>query len=471
MRYSRFQSHKLHGWRRAFVLCSGFSIALFAVTSCGDSGGGGGDDTKPPTVSSSSLMPGDGATDVAINSLISVGFSEAMDPSTITTDTFIVSTNPPVEGTVRYDAGTQTATFTPSRDLDIETTYTVTMTTGVKDQAGNPLAEDKVWTFTTGSEADTTAPAVISMSPGDNKLDVMVNTQVIATFSEMMDPSTINTQTFFVEDEMGIPVDDAVSYMGVMATFTPSVDLEFDTTYIATLTTGVKDLAGNPLLQDKVWSFTTGMQVDTTAPTVNSTSPEDNDTNVMLSSTVSVTFSEDMDPTTIDSTTFTLSSNPPVDGAVSYDADTKTATFTPSSDLEFDTTYTATMTTAAADLAGNPLEADVIFTFTTTGLTASVSIIQGAFNKCEGAYSPNPLIVSAGTTVTWTNNDSTVHTVTHSDGLGCTPGNALTPAEREFDSGFLGLGGTFEHTFNTTGTFDYVCTIGAHTMRGTVIVQ
>jgi plastocyanin len=72
------------------------------------------------------------------------------------------------------------------------------------------------------------------------------------------------------------------------------------------------------------------------------------------------------------------------------------------------------------------------------------------------SFQPNALTVPVGTTVTWTNNDSTQHTVTADDG--------------SFDSGVLQQGATFSQTFTTAGTFSYHCNIHS-TMRGTITVQ
>lgn len=89
---------------------------------------------------------------------------------------------------------------------------------------------------------------------------------------------------------------------------------------------------------------------------------------------------------------------------------------------------------------------------------------------CTDAYSPTELTVSVGTTVTWRNDDITRHTVTSSDGVTCTNGDALSVAERTLDSGDIPPGGTFVFTFETAGTYHYVCVIFGHMMQGTVIV-
>src|SRR2546426_1281513 len=94
------------------------------------------------------------------------------------------------------------------------------------------------------------------------------------------------------------PVTGTVSYNGVTATFTPTVNLAPLTTYTATISTGAKDLAGNALAADLVWSFTTGVIPDTTPPTVSVNVPANLSTGVAIGSQIAGTFSEAMDPST-----------------------------------------------------------------------------------------------------------------------------------------------------------------------------
>jgi plastocyanin len=86
----------------------------------------------------------------------------------------------------------------------------------------------------------------------------------------------------------------------------------------------------------------------------------------------------------------------------------------------------------------------------------TVTIPSGAQSKGNSAYAPNPITVAAGTTVTWTNTDSTAHTATSDNGA--------------FDSGTIGAGGNFSFTFQTRGTFPYHCTFHRG-MVGSVVVQ
>ena len=181
-------------WSSAFLCLS--LVVLFA--GCG--GGGGGGDTgpvaTPPTVSSTT--PVNLAIGVAVNAAISVTFSEAMDPLTVTTSTFTVKAGlTPVSGTVNY-SGT-VATFTPTVNFSSTTSYTATVTTGAKDLSGNALASNYVWGFTTGIAPDTTPPTVTSTSPVNGATGVPANAAISVTFSEAMGAPTVTTSTFTVK--------------------------------------------------------------------------------------------------------------------------------------------------------------------------------------------------------------------------------------------------------------------------------
>ena len=215
---------------------------------------------------------------------------------------------------------------------------------------------------------DTTAPTVASTSPVDGAIDVPVTATVSATFSKAMEGTTITAASFTLSD--GGAVSGAVSYDAgtFTATFTPAADLDHSTAYTAVITIAVTDLAGNPLGAPYSWSFTTAA-ADTTPPTVASTFPADGAVEVAVDATVSATFSKAMEGTTITAASFTLSDGGAVSGAVSYDAGTFTATFTPAADLDHSTAYTAVITIAVTDLAGNPLGAQYSWGFTTAAVT------------------------------------------------------------------------------------------------------
>ena len=215
-----------------------------------------GSDTTLPTVDSTN--PTSGATDVPINTAITATFSEAVVSASVNTSTFTLGTDTTtVPGSVTYDPSSWIAIFKPNNNLSYSTPYTATITADVEDMAANHMTADYTWSFTTGSALDTTPPTVSSTSPPNGETDVAVNTAITATFSEAMDPSTINTASFFVNDG-STNIAGQVAYSGTTATFTPTTNLDYSATYTATITTGAEDLAGNALEADYTWSFTTG---------------------------------------------------------------------------------------------------------------------------------------------------------------------------------------------------------------------
>ena len=102
---------------------------------------------------------------------------------------------------------------------------------------------------------------------------------------------------------------------------------------------------------------------------------------------------------------------------------------------------------------------------TTTGgggnTTTSVSIVPGSSSLTTDAWSPNPVQVSVGTTVTWTNDDAQPHAV--NSGENATPSGL-------FDSGIMAPAATFEHTFTEAGEYPYYCLLHPN-MVGTVSVS
>jgi hypothetical protein len=107
------------------------------------------------------------------------------------------------------------------------------------------------------TERDTTAPTVSSTSPSDGTTSVAVYSAVILTFSEEMDPATITTATVTLEDADSDTVAGSVTSSGTTATFTPAENLESNTTFTLSVSTGAEDLAGNGLESAYSFSFTT----------------------------------------------------------------------------------------------------------------------------------------------------------------------------------------------------------------------
>jgi Bacterial Ig-like domain/RTX calcium-binding nonapeptide repeat (4 copies)/FG-GAP-like repeat/WD40-like Beta Propeller Repeat len=112
-------------------------------------------DKGTPTVGT--VSPTNGATDISPTTNVEATFSEAMDADTLTTSTFTLTkqgSTSPLEATVSYDGANKKATLDPASDLEANTSYTARLpggSSGAKDPAGNALAQERTWSFTSAA--------------------------------------------------------------------------------------------------------------------------------------------------------------------------------------------------------------------------------------------------------------------------------------------------------------------------------
>jgi hypothetical protein len=211
-------------------------------------------------------------------------------------------------------------------------------------------------------------PVVVSTDPINGATNVPLTKVITATFNEQMNPSTI-TGTSFTVQEGSNSVAGTVSYSGTTATFTPSSKLDPSTTFTGKITTSAKDMMGNAIQTDFVWTFSTGAIA---YPTVIKTDPLNLATLVSLNKVVAATFNMKMDPTTINATTVTLTQGTTaIAGTVAY-VDS-TVTFTPTVALTPNTVYTGTVTTGAKNPLGYGLQSNYVWTFTTDASPTVIS--------------------------------------------------------------------------------------------------
>ena len=352
-------------------------------------GTGAAPDTTAPTVAA--VTPPANATNVALNTLLTASFSEAMNPQTLTPVSFTLACpgGTPVTGTVAYAVNGNTATFSPAVNLPAGVSCTASISTGAQDVSANGLANPFTWSFMTGAAADTTPPTVTAVTPLANATGVARNSLITASFSEAMDPLSLTATSFTLACPARTPVTGTVAYAstGNVATFTPMGDLPASTSCTATLTSAARDAAGNAMVAPFTWTFVTGMAADATAPTVISMTPANGATAVLLNALVVAGFSEVMDPLTLTPATFSLAcpAGTPITATVAYAVNGNAATLTPSGNLPPATLCSATVSTGARDVAGNALLVPATWSFTTGAAMDTTPPMVTSSNPADGA--------------------------------------------------------------------------------------
>ena len=240
---------------------------------------------------------------------------------------------------------------------------------------------------------DTEAPRVLSVLPIPGAVGIPVDGSFIVTFSEPIDPTSVRTcapgvttylPTFRVlqltatppalnnptdpcDDSNVVPVDIGISTDLTTVTLTPRLPLESTTQYIVvvsraqtdsygSLVGGVRDRVGQPLAADLIWSFVTR---DLVPPHVLTLSPAPGVVNMPPASLIRVTFSEPINPASIDASTFIVTGpSGPVSGRRDVILGNTVAVFTPTDPtgvtvlLATNTTYSVTVS-GVSDLSGN----------------------------------------------------------------------------------------------------------------------
>ena len=329
----------------------------------------------------SAIMPANGATNVPINIQPALVFSENIDTRTVNKLTFLLqagSTN--VTGQV--SGLSMMGIFTPSTTLSSNTTYTVTISSGIQDLAGNSLGSNFVWSFTTGSSSDVTAPTVTTKIPADGSSDNPINILSTSGFNEWMDPKTVNVKTIILSGPNG-NVTGNVNFVGNFLTFIPLTFLSLTSTYILKILggpNGAKDLSGNPLQTDIQWTFKTGGLFNGIQPTILSSSPANGSTGVCLQQPISVTFNESMNPGSITPLSMKLtdpSSNVFV-GTMTYNTQVTIASFQPLNSYASNTQYTMFVSGGSSlgvlDLYNNFMSTNYELVFTTGTQNCSTSL-------------------------------------------------------------------------------------------------
>ncbi|PKL19033.1 MAG: hypothetical protein CVV49_02815 [Spirochaetae bacterium HGW-Spirochaetae-5] len=167
-----------------------------------------------------SVVPANGTTGIAVTSVIAVEFNDNIDMATVNSGTFSVTDGvTPVSGVFSYESQIKIVKFTPASDFASSTSYTVTLTKGILNLAGESMASDYSWSFTTGLALQ---PEIYVLPPSPL---VEIFTEDNYNFGNDVNPAT-KTAIFTIGNSgvsdlnvSGVTLSDAVNFS--VSPFTP----------------------------------------------------------------------------------------------------------------------------------------------------------------------------------------------------------------------------------------------------------
>ncbi len=258
-------------------------------------------DTTPPEVQL--VTPSDGATDVGPNAVVVLTFSEPLDASTISNQSFdLLANGERLFASVTRSSDNRTVTL--STVLPPDSLVTVVATDAVKDLSGNALA-DFASRFETAESFDNGRPSIVSQRPGNGATGVPLGTTVVLYANEQLDPATIAGALFMSQNGVVVPGTVAVTGNGRAIEFVPAAAWEPDALVQAFLTTDARDVRGNAL-NSYEGSFRTATDPRTAPPSVVRTHPASSATAAPANVVVELEYSEPLDPATVTGSTVVL---------------------------------------------------------------------------------------------------------------------------------------------------------------------
>jgi len=321
------------------------------------------------------FSPIDGASNVGINSVITIDFSEDIKSTSLGNHITVKDGRGfQVDAKVSYANLSKRAIVTPDEPLKFSMLYLVSVSPYIQDIAGNPIREPKSWTFNTTKEK--TPPSIVVTDPTASENDVVINATIRIVFSEEMEYSSLQT-CMVVHDTLENPVigNTTAAIGGLSVTFNPLFSYGYGETYRVTVLKTVRDLAGNTMVNDYVFTFT--VQLEQIPPRVVEIDPTDGGQFVNRTTKVSVKFSEPMNSTSlagaivIQDPDFEEVPTTPQYFSLDYVLVVK-----PDQPLEYQTLYTVIVKNQAKDLAGNRLEVEMTISFNTEKLPQAGPVIR-----------------------------------------------------------------------------------------------
>ena len=325
----------------------------FKVIVSGGANDGTSNTASATTTGSTTLTdktPSAGAKSVSVSADIEFRFNKTMKSNTVNEDNVYLRKNGSgsnIKASVSYNSSTRRVTINPTDDLDTNTKYTVYATSSLRYDNGDSFKSES-WDFTTSDSGNL---KISEKSPKEDEKDVALDKQIRIKFSRDLNSSTVNSDNFTLRGDDG-DVKSTVSYSssGYEVTIKPKSSLIAGVKYTVTVASDVKDKDGNKISKT-TWDFTAFR----TKTTITDRTPAQGQS-VLGASQVTFKFSNDMDSTSINSSTVFIknqSNSMMVPCMVSYDKTTRRVTIVPTTSLVAGGSYIVSVTSSVKDDSRN----------------------------------------------------------------------------------------------------------------------
>lgn len=328
-----------------------------------------------------------------------ITFSESVDVSSINSQNINVS----------YENGTLiTGNFSYTDDNKIvkflHNKFTVgsnvkVVIKGVKDVNGNECDEyEKI--FTISASPDDESLMIISVSPLEDSQNNQLDCSVCINFTEPLDPSTVNGNTFQIKDESDKKVDGNIIFEDNNSTikFIPEINLSYSSKYRVILTDEIADLSGNEI-SSKYYEFET--ESEEFVFTINQYLPNALAQDVAVNSSIAVVFNSELDLVSVNADSvklFRISDDSIVETEIIINS--SNLVITPIADLDGGQEYRVVLESSIVDKNGNVFEG-FEWTFTTEPAinneplkVISVSPVNNSTGNWESPLHDSPIIIT-----------------------------------------------------------------------------
>jgi hypothetical protein len=339
------------------------------------------------------MRPGDGATNVPANTLVTLFTSAAMNPGTVTGALHVTDNGVLVSGAVQLFSNAQAIEFTPGASFNPGDVIQVYLDSSALSANNVPLSSFSGQFTVAGSPANTTA-TVQALNPFSGATNVPLNTVIQVEYNQPLTAGSVtctgNTGSVrLYEYATNTTLTPNCSVSGGVITITPTSNLLSGSQYqvYVDYAFNVTNIDGLPV-QGFVYNFTAGTAVDNAKPTIVSQAPTDNSTNIGTNTSVAVNFNKAINPVSVTGSTIQLSAGATNEApsSISFSPDYTRVSIVPQAPLPLSTLMTVAIN-------GVTSEAGVAVATKTTHFTTAA---QPDFNA---PYVVNSSVLSGQTNV------------------------------------------------------------------------